>query len=90
MRCPVCQEIDLMMSERNGIEIDYCPKCRGVWLDRGELDKIIERAIPAMPSPNTRYEREDKHYSKNEHHYEKQHYGHHKKKESFLGELFDF
>lgn len=40
MRCPVCQA-DLMMSERLGVEIDYCPKCRGVWLDRGELDKII-------------------------------------------------
>ena len=40
--CPTCK-IDLVMSERQGIEIDYCPKCRGVWLDRGELDKIIER-----------------------------------------------
>jgi len=40
--CPSCR-IDLVMSERQGIEIDYCPKCRGVWLDRGELDKIIER-----------------------------------------------
>ena len=44
MKCPVCVETDLTMSERQGIEIDYCPKCRGVWLDRGELDKIIERA----------------------------------------------
>lgn len=43
MRCPVCQ-VPLMLSERQGIEIDYCPKCRGVWLDRGELDKIIERS----------------------------------------------
>lgn len=41
--CPTCK-IDLVMSERQGIEIDYCPKCRGVWLDRGELDKIIERS----------------------------------------------
>lgn len=41
MPCPVCK-IDLLMSERQGVEIDYCPKCRGVWLDRGELDKIIE------------------------------------------------
>ena len=50
--CPVCR-VDLVMSERQGIEIDYCPKCRGVWLDRGELDKIIERAAaeqPAAPS----------------------------------------
>ena len=45
MRCPVDNET-LVMADRNGIEIDYCPKCRGVWLDRGELDKIIERALP--------------------------------------------
>jgi hypothetical protein len=44
MKCPVCSEPDLVMSERQGIEIDYCPKCRGVWLDRGELDKIIDRS----------------------------------------------
>ena len=43
MKCPVDDET-LVMTERNGVEIDYCPKCRGVWLDRGELDKIIERA----------------------------------------------
>lgn len=60
--CPVCK-VDLLMSDRQGIEIDYCPKCRGVWLDRGELDKIIERsmaegapvpqapAYPAQPAP---------------------------------------
>lgn len=55
--CPACR-VDLVMSERQGIEIDYCPKCRGVWLDRGELDKIIERsaseevrAAPAQPRP---------------------------------------
>lgn len=44
MKCPTCT-IDLVMSEKKGIEIDYCPKCRGVWLDRGELDKIIEKSI---------------------------------------------
>ena len=42
MKCPIDEET-LVMTERNGVEIDYCPKCRGVWLDRGELDKIIER-----------------------------------------------
>lgn len=47
MRCPVDNET-LVMTDRNGIEIDYCPKCRGVWLDRGELDKIIERALPEV------------------------------------------
>ncbi|MCS7065455.1 MAG: zf-TFIIB domain-containing protein [Fimbriimonadales bacterium] len=57
MKCPVCQ-VDLKIAERAGIEIDYCPNCRGVWLDRGELDKIIERyaqSSPAdAPSPRTR------------------------------------
>lgn len=50
--CPACR-VDLVMSERQGIEIDYCPKCRGVWLDRGELDKIIERSAgdEARPLP---------------------------------------
>jgi len=48
MKCPVCATTDLLMSDRQGIEIDYCPQCRGVWLDRGELDKIIERSA-VMP-----------------------------------------
>ena len=46
MACPVCR-VPLAMSDRQGIEIDYCPQCRGVWLDRGELDKIIERSVAA-------------------------------------------
>ena len=57
MKCPV-DSIDLIMSERSGVEIDYCPQCRGVWLDRGELDKILDRAAetmapvpPAPPAP---------------------------------------
>ena len=47
MKCPV-DSIDLIMSERSGVEIDYCPQCRGVWLDRGELDKILDRAAETM------------------------------------------
>jgi uncharacterized protein len=43
MNCPT-DGAELVMSERQGVEIDYCPKCRGVWLDRGELDKILDRA----------------------------------------------
>jgi Zn-finger nucleic acid-binding protein len=43
MDCPICK-VKLLMSERNGVEIDYCPDCRGIWLDRGKLDKIIERS----------------------------------------------
>jgi uncharacterized protein len=50
MKCPV-DGATLVMSERQNIEIDYCPECRGVWLDRGELDKIIERADQAAPAP---------------------------------------
>ena len=57
MRCPIDNET-LVMADRSGVEIDYCPKCRGVWLDRGELDKIIEKAAmvavvpqPAAPQP---------------------------------------
>ena len=51
MKCPVCENIDLTMADRQGVEIDYCSKCRGVWLDRGELDKLIERA--ASPTTQT-------------------------------------
>ncbi len=53
MRCPVDNET-LIMADRNGVEIDYCPKCRGVWLDRGELDKIIERAASAASPQSER------------------------------------
>ncbi|MCX7619229.1 MAG: zf-TFIIB domain-containing protein [Acidimicrobiales bacterium] len=48
MKCPVCVDVTLAISSREGIEIDHCPQCRGVWLDRGELDKIIERAAPSV------------------------------------------
>ena len=54
MLCPVCPNVELIMSDRKGVEIDYCPKCRGVWLDRGELDKIIDLSSPE------RSEREDR------------------------------
>lgn len=47
MKCPI-DDTTLLISNREGIEIDYCPQCRGVWLDRGELDKIVERSIPAI------------------------------------------
>lgn len=50
MECPVCKNVQLLMSDRQGIEIDYCPNCRGVWLDRGELDKIIERSVGQQPA----------------------------------------
>jgi hypothetical protein len=85
MKCPVCKEPDLTMSERQGIEIDYCPKCRGVWLDRGELDKLIERAAPE-PEPRLAPERPVRH----DHDYGRDDYYRRKKKKGFLGEIFDF
>jgi Zn-finger nucleic acid-binding protein len=51
MNCPVCPGVQLVMADRQGIEIDYCPQCRGVWLDRGELDKIIDRASATPETP---------------------------------------
>ncbi len=54
MQCPVCTTERLVMADRQGIEIDYCPKCRGVWLDRGELDKIIEKSMAVAPAAERR------------------------------------
>ncbi len=89
MKCPV-DNATLSMMDKQGVEIDYCPECRGVWLDRGELDKIIDangrsfengnNTIQQQPAPQ-RYS--DSHYNDN-HHYKK------KKKENFLSDLFDF
>jgi Zn-finger nucleic acid-binding protein len=92
MLCPVCK-VDLVMSDRQGVEIDYCPKCRGVWLDRGELDKIIERAEPSAQAAPQKEERRDEYRPREEHSYheDKRDYGHHKKKRGgFLGDLFEF
>lgn len=50
MKCPACPDTTLVMTERQGVEIDYCPTCRGIWLDRGELDKLLERAATASPA----------------------------------------
>lgn len=92
MKCPIDQS-DLVMADRQGIEIDYCPKCRGVWLDRGELDKIIERATPtptAAPIPMEAYRRDERR-DHDRHHDKDRYYGKpHKKRESFLSDIFDF
>lgn len=85
MKCPVCTTVNLVMAERQGVEIDYCPECRGVWLDRGELDKIIERsAAPAMQQPQAVQQHQGG-YAPQGHGYQKKH-----KHKSLLGELFDF
>jgi uncharacterized protein len=75
--CPACM-VELSIPERQGVEIDYCPKCRGVWLDRGELDKIIDRSTDALSPRQTNTEREPRGSSRL-----------HRRK-SFLEELFDF
>ena len=79
MQCPI-DGATLVMSERSGIEIDYCPTCRGVWLDRGELDKIIDRSV-SQPAPAQQYQQTQ--------HRPQQDYSKKKRKESWLSELFD-
>ncbi|MGO4535450.1 zf-TFIIB domain-containing protein [Leifsonia sp. 2MCAF36] len=94
MKCPT-DNATLVMSERNGIEIDYCPECRGVWLDRGELDKIVDRAgsVASTPAPVTHAaprpfaepqyrEQQYREHSSGERPYKK-------KRENWLSELFD-
>ena len=81
MQCPIDGDT-LVISERSGIEIDYCPTCRGVWLDRGELDKIIARAgAEIAPPPNS---------GRPEPRYRDERSGKQRKKGGFLGEIFDF
>jgi hypothetical protein len=83
MACPI-DDTQLVMSERQGIEIDYCPTCRGVWLDRGELDKIVDRSASDIHTPPAQLQGD---FSRQEPHA----YGHqkHRRRKSFLEELFD-
>ncbi len=84
MKCPN-DNTSLAMTDRQGIEIDYCPECRGIWLDKGELDKLIERSsIQDNPAPSYVDKRDDRDYSSDRNYRKK------KKKEGFLGDLFDF
>jgi uncharacterized protein len=88
MPCPVCK-VALVMSERQGVEIDYCPQCRGVWLDRGELDKIIERnASEQMPVQSAQPMQAQTGYPPQQGGYQQDYY-HKKRKKSFLEDLFD-
>jgi Zn-finger nucleic acid-binding protein len=103
--CPICK-VELKMAERQGVEIDYCPQCRGVWLDRGELDKIIERSTGAGPADDLRRHESDGDRSRNESDGDRSRhesdgdrgahdshggYGDKKrKKKSLLGDIFDF
>jgi Zn-finger nucleic acid-binding protein len=82
MKCPNCN-VSLVMTDRSGIEIDYCPDCRGVWLDRGELDKIIERSSPNANSSSPGHFNDRPNYSKDSDY-------RYKKKKGFFDDLFDF
>lgn len=90
MKCPI-DNTELAMADRQGIEVDYCPKCRGVWLDRGELDKIIERSAGDTAAP--RQAESPRYRDADDKHGDQRHYGSqqaNRKKKSLLGELFDF
>lgn len=103
VKCPICTDTDLVMADRSGVEIDYCPKCRGVWLDRGELDKIIDRAtsdaVPqASPAPQPMAQAPGQvappppaRWDSSDRYYQQgQGQGHPRKRKSFLKEMFDF
>ena len=84
MQCPVCRDAQLVISERQGSEIDYCPTCRGVWLDRGELDKLIERSAAAAPPAQAApaYRGDSRSYGDSRQ-------GYYKKPKSWLSDIFD-
>ena len=98
MQCPVC-DVTLSISSREGIEIDFCPQCRGVWLDRGELDKIIERAgtsLAPTPEPARREQRyddrdrDDRDRYRDDRYRDDDHRPKKKKRGGFLEDLFEF
>jgi uncharacterized protein len=93
MKCPVCPDTALVMTDRQGVEIDYCPACRGVWLDRGELDKLMDRAASSMqpaaapqsaPLSTQPYGHRD--FQDSDAH---KYGGYPKRKKSWLNEIFD-
>lgn len=91
MKCPACPDTTLVMTDRQGVEIDYCPTCRGIWLDRGELDKLLDRAATAtaaapVPSQTPQHHRrpdfEDSDYRQAQH-------DPRRRKKSWLNDFFD-
>lgn len=98
MKCPVCVDATLVMSERKGIEIDYCPQCRGIWLDRGEIDKIIGRSVeesmaeqvaPQAPQQRAPQQHHQQPQQSHSYHHDDDYYHRKHKKKSFWMELFD-
>lgn len=94
MKCPLDQTV-LQITNRQGVEIDYCPQCRGIWLDRNELERLIEldqRSGADTRGRDQRYDEYRRHDDDDDRprYEEDRHQQHHRKKESFLGDLFDF
>ena len=95
MKCPTCPDSTLVMSDRQGVEIDYCPACRGIWLDRGELDKLLDRAVsnsPSAPVQTTAAPRAPQHYKQpdfDDSDYGKRGHYQQGRKKSWLNEIFD-
>lgn len=93
MKCPVCPEATLLMSERQGVEIDYCPRCRGVWLDRGELDKLLDlsaaapAARPATVRPVQQVQQIHPDFEDSDYRHGKR--GYPRRHKSWLSEIFD-
>jgi Zn-finger nucleic acid-binding protein len=88
MKCPSCTDTALVMSDRQGVEIDYCPQCRGVWLDRGELDKLIERSATMTPASAANAAAPSQpHFADSD--YEHGRGLHGSRKKSWLGSIFD-
>jgi Zn-finger nucleic acid-binding protein len=88
MNCPVCTT-ELKIADRQGIEIDFCPKCRGVWLDRGELDKIMERSSSELHDDYDD-DNERRSFDRREREFRGNYRPHERKREGFFSRLFDF
>ena len=94
MKCPHCN-VNLLMTERQGVEIDYCPECRGIWLDRGELDKIIALSVSGAPAYREQpvgqvdYGHHERHDDHERHGHYDEHSGRYGRKRNWLTDLFD-
>ncbi len=88
MKCPTCPDTTLNITNRQGVEVDYCPDCRGVWLDRGELDKVIERALTEAPPAHRNSEsRSERDFVDSDHRGVSRHRD--SRRKSWLSEIFD-
>ncbi|RPD41173.1 zf-TFIIB domain-containing protein [Chitinophaga barathri] len=88
MKCPNCNET-LLMTQRNNVEIDYCPQCRGIWLDKGELDKLLEYDDKRSNEEHRRHDDRNDHHDHDHGRFDDRH-KYPKKKKGFLGDFFDF